>query len=273
MSDCTGLEADGDRSREVDPFVVALRELPKAHLHLHVIGAMRRRFLVSQFDPSVRGLFRRVYSQRQFAKLYDTAVLAVRSPADFERLVFQVVEDQAADGVWWVEITIDPFLYKGRLGSPQRVLEMARDFGAAASERFGVGVGWIVCANRGNPAASTLAAELAVSMVGDGVVGFGLAGDERLAGSGAFERPFRAARDAGLLLCPHAGELHNEVDIQRALMVLHPDRLGHALGAVRNPLLLRNLAERGVAAETAPWSNVGLGLIAGCPPGVGTSVC
>ena len=97
-----------------------LRALPKAHLHLHLEGAMRPSTLADlcdrngtpQPDPP-DGSF------ATFIRLYRAAAAALRSPADYERLVREVVEDAAADGVVWLEVAewIMPDL-PARLGLP-----------------------------------------------------------------------------------------------------------------------------------------------------------
>jgi len=239
-----------------------LLDLPKAHLHLHLVGAMRRptfhEWLRHRQAPPPAISPR--LTQREFARHYDLATTLVSSRAHLARLVDEIVADQAADGVWWVEITADPLLYRGALGSPADTVALCLDAGRTAARRYGVGVGWILCANRASVPGARHVATLAAEAATEGVVGFGLAGDELRAGPRTFAPAFAIAAEAGLVLCPHAGERRGPGDVAEALDHLAPHRLGHALGAAQDPALLTAIADRGICIEACPTSNVALGL-------------
>jgi adenosine deaminase len=254
------------RRRQSLPHLDDLAALPKAHLHLHLVGAMRRATLASltsHLGPvSVPSVPR--YTARSFARPCYLATAAIRTPEQLARLVDEIVADQAADGVWWVQITVDPLLYRGRLGSPADVLDMLIDFGMTSARRHLVGVGWVVCANRSSAPATADVARLAAERSHLGVVGLGLAGEEGCSTPGSFSRAFTLAAEAGLLLCPHAGELCGPRDVADAMHYLRPHRIGHALGAAVDPALLAELADDSVLVEgcrQAGQSNVALGLV------------
>src|SRR5919199_1904881 len=108
-----------------------LRKLPKAHLHIHLEGAMRPSTLRERADHY--GL--QVVSEgdgtfETFIKLYRSACEVVRSPDDLARLVREVAEDAAAAGAVWVEpsewITAAQAARLG-LGDEEAVLEVVLD--------------------------------------------------------------------------------------------------------------------------------------------------
>src|SRR5712664_5026104 len=92
-----------------------LAALPKAHLHLHLTGAMRHATMVElakrrgvNLPPALaqdrppqlstadeRGWFR-------FQRLYDTARSVIRQPADVRRLLREAAEDERAEGSGWL---------------------------------------------------------------------------------------------------------------------------------------------------------------------------
>src|SRR5579864_3587387 len=95
-----------------------LAGLPKAHLHLHLTGAMRHSTLVELARvhrvhlplaltgdwplrlagaADERGWFR-------FQRLYDIARSVLRTEADVRRLLRETAQDEAADGSGWLEI-------------------------------------------------------------------------------------------------------------------------------------------------------------------------
>ena len=198
-----------------------IRALPKAHLHLHFTGAMRHATLlelahrhgvrlpdalVSAEPPELhatdeRGWFR-------FQRLYDTARSVLQEPEDLFRLVREVAEDELADGSQWLEIQVDPSGYASRFDGLTATFELMLDAVRAATAATGLNIGVIVGANRTrHPLDARTLARLAIRYVDDGVVGFGLANDERRGRPEAFEDAFRIAREGGLASLPHGGEL------------------------------------------------------------------
>jgi adenosine deaminase len=92
------------------------------------------------------------------------------------------------------------------------------------------------------------------------VTGFNMAGDERMGKVADFARAFEIARDAGLGITIHAGELCGAFSVRDALDIVKPDRIGHGVRAIEEPDLLPRLAESGVVLEVCPGSNIALGI-------------
>jgi adenosine deaminase len=248
--------------------------LPKAHLHLHLAGAMRpatllelaaeqgRRLPPELLDPSGARLdvtARRGWSR--FQRLYDAARDVVAGPDEVRRLVREIAEDERAAGSRWVEVQVDPSSYAARLGGLQATVELVLDAMRSASAVTGVGMALVVAANRTrHPGDAETLARLARRFAGAGVVGFGLSNDETRGRPEEFAKAFRIARDAGLLSVPHAGELRGIRSVEGAVEVLQADRLGHGVRSVEDPRTVQLLAERGVVLEVCPASNVALGV-------------
>ena len=251
-----------------------LRALPKAHLHLHFTGAMRHdtmvgladshgirlpEALLDHYPPHLsaadeRGWFR-------FQRLYDTARSVLQQPDDLYRLLREVAEDEVADGSRWLEIQVDPSGYAHRFGGLTATLELMLDAAGQAAARSGIGIGVIVGANRTrHPLDSRTLARLAAAHAGRGVVGFGLANDERRGDAADFARAFRIACDAGLPGSPHGGELLGPASVRSALDSLQPSRIGHGVRSVEDPSVVQRLADEGVTLEVCPASNVSLGV-------------
>lgn len=200
-----------------------------------------------------------------FAAFTDTitaAAACLRTPADAQRLVHEIVEDAALAGAVWVEPSMWPGLFGGRLGGDAEVLDVVLDAGRSARARYRVGFGLVVAANRDRPPDEAVAlARLAVRRREHGVVGFGLDGDETAAPGPLFAEAFAIARDGGLLAVPHAGELTGAQSVRDALEVLGADRIMHGVAAVADPELLDRLTAAGVALDICPTSNVMLSVV------------
>jgi adenosine deaminase len=255
----------------------SLTALPKAHLHLHLTGAMRHATLVElagahrirlpaalteQWPPHLSGTDERGWFR--FQRLYDMARSVLRTPADVRRLITETAEDERAEGSRWLEIQVDPDGYAARFGGITAVLELVLDAAASAGRATGVGIGVIVAANRTkHPLEARTLARLAAQYAGRGVTGFGLSNDERRGPARDFTQAFRIAERAGLLLVPHGGELCGAASVAACLDDLHADRIGHGVRAAEDPAVVKRLAAEGVTCEVCPSSNVALGIAAG----------
>ena len=250
----------------------ALRELPKAHLHLHFTGSMRHTTLlefadgihlpdqlVDEWPPTLsaadeKGWFR-------FQRLYDVARSVLRTEDDVRRLVLEAAEDDVADGGRWLEIQVDPSGYAARFGGITAFTDLVLDAVQEASGTTGLQIGLVIAANRTrHPLDARALARLAVQYAGRGVVGFGLSNDERRGSTADFGAAFRIAGRADLLLAPHGGELLGPASVRACLDHLAADRLGHGVRAVEDPGLLADIVRRGITLEVCPVSNVALGV-------------
>ncbi len=203
-----------------------------------------------------RGWFR-------FQRLYDTARSVLRRESDVRRLVHEVALDEQAEGSGWLEIQVDPSGYAATFGGLTAFTELVLDAVADASAQTGVGIGVIIGANRTrHPLDARTLARLAAQYADRGVVGFGLANDERRGSAADFAAAFRIARGAGLLAVPHAGELAGAGSVTACLDSLGADRIGHGVRAAEDPRVLDRLASARVTCEVCPASNVALGVYA-----------
>jgi adenosine deaminase len=251
-----------------------LAALPKAHLHLHLTGAMRHATMVElakrhkvslppaltqEWPPQLstadeRGWFR-------FQRLYDTARSVLKTHDDLYRLVREIAEDERAEGSGWLELQADPSGYATIYGGITAFTELLLDAARKAENATGVGIGIIIAANRTrHPLDARTLARLAAQYIGRGIIGFGLSNDERRGPANEFEQAFRIAERAGLLLAPHAGELAGPASVAASLDALHANRIGHGVRSVEDPALVERLAAGGVTLEVCPASNVALGV-------------
>jgi adenosine deaminase len=241
-----------------------LTALPKANLHLHLEGSARLstiRELGQRAAIPLRDL-RKFSSLPEFVQRYLLAVSTVRRPEDLERVCYELLIDEAAQGVRWCEPMVVPQTYEHVWGASLDDVwaVMQRGFDRAAAET-GIAWGVIVGHLRTQPVelAERMAA-WAAAHAGQGVVGFGIAGDEQLVGPAVFTRAFAMAAEAGLLVVPHAGETVGAASVRGALDV-GADRVAHGVRAVEDPALLRRLADDGIACDVCVSSNVRLSVV------------
>ncbi|MEV6345212.1 adenosine deaminase [Actinoplanes sp. NPDC051851] len=241
-----------------------LATLPKAHLHIHLEGAMRPATLAElaaeagELAPPTRGFA----SFPEFVAMYDGAVAFVRTREHLARVIREVVQDAAASGAVWIEAQVNPMFYVPQFGTPAEVTTFMLETGRAEAARLGIGFGLLFCAIRNLPPADAEAlALLGAEFAGRGVVSFGLAADEALFPPAPFEKAFLIAREAGLKAAPHAGELRGPESVIDALDRLGAQRIQHGVRAVEDPELIRRLAAEGIVLDVCPTSNVALWVV------------
>jgi len=252
----------------------SLRDLPKAHLHLHFTGSMRHSTVIDlaqqqgiwlpdaltlDWPPALsaadeKGWFR-------FQRLYDIARSVMRTESAVRRLLLEAAQDEAAEGSRWLEIQVDPSGYGALFGGITAFTELVLDAARDATARTGVKVAVVIAANRTrHPLDARTLARLAAQYAGRGVVGFGLSNDERRGQAGDFARAFAIAKRAGLVATPHGGELSGAASVASCLDQLGAHRVGHGVRSIEDPRLVTRLAQAGVTLEVCPGSNVSLGV-------------
>jgi len=200
-----------------------------------------------------------------FIRLYRAAAAVLRSVEDYVRLVDEVVDDAAADGVVWLEPA--EWLAPGqpeRLGLPdaQAILDALLEAARQAASRTGVAIGFMLSCNRTRPPEEAVAlAQLAARYAGRGVVSFGLADDETRGRPDPFAAAFEIARAAELIAAPHAGEYGGPDSVRGALDALGARRIQHGVRSAEDPQLLRRLADEDVCLDVCPTSNVQLRVV------------
>jgi adenosine deaminase/aminodeoxyfutalosine deaminase len=236
------------------------RAWPKAELHLHLEGSVEPRTL-RQLDPAltidaVRAMYR-FRGFQGFIQAYKSVVERLRAPRDYAHITRALLTNLAAENVHYAEITLSAgvVLWQGQDFAP--VYAAVR----AAAAESPIEVHWILDAVRHFGVAPAMrVAELAAERVKDGVVAFGIGGDEERGPAAWFGEVYQFAKRAGLRLTAHAGETVGPESVWAALEI-GAERIGHGIRAVEDPALLRHLRDRGIPLEVCISSNVATGAV------------
>ncbi|MCE6951798.1 adenosine deaminase [Cereibacter sphaeroides] len=247
--------------------------LPKVELHLHLEGAAPPAFirgLAQEKRIDISGIFAADGSYAytdfwHFLKVYEAATSVLTSPEDYHRLTLAVLEESAKSGVVYCETFLSPDFCGGRdLSAWREYLHAIEEAGTQAERTMGVTLRGIVTPIRHfGPEKAKQVALCAAETAGRFVVGFGLAGDEKVGKPRDFAWSFDMAREAGLRLTCHAGEWLGPDSIRDALRDLRVERIGHGVRAIEDLALVDELAENGVVLEVCPGSNIALGIYPG----------
>jgi len=243
--------------------------MPKVELHVHLEGSMRPGTIVElarqsgvELPWSLASGRWRFTSFQDFMDQYSVACRALTRPEHFARVATEFVEDIAAVGVRYAEVTFTPGGHARRIGDWQWPISVVLDGLASAGRSRGITVAVILDHSRERPLSEAMRiAELAVEYRSRGVVALGLAGDEK-DDAASFKKAFAYARDHGLGAIVHAGETTGPRSIWTAIDDLGASRIGHGLCALGERRLVDRLVTDGIVLEVCPTSNVATGVVA-----------
>lgn len=253
----------------------ALRPLPKAELHQHLDGSLRPETAVelaaeSGMDLSLEDARRRMVGpercrdQAELLSYFDLPIALLQTEAALERAAAELVEDLVADGVTYAEIRWAPRLHLDAGLSVAAVIDAVSSGVARGSQAAGdrqLLVGLIVTAMRSHPPAANVELARVAGAAGAPIVGFDLAGPEEAWPAPPHAAAFVAAREAGLALTAHAGEVAGEQRV-REVLDFGVRRVAHGVTAAGDDSLLQLLRARGVTLDLCPTSNVQAGIVA-----------
>ena len=253
-----------------------IRRLPKAELHLHLEGTILPSTLVelsARHDerPLTLAEAEPLYRFTDFSGFMDAFKAVTRlliGPDDYELAAWRMMQHLAEQGVVHAEVFISVgviYLWRnhdaGAFEPIFAALERARERG---ERELGLTLYWIFDAVRHFTVAEAervFRKAIAMRPQYPSIIGIGLGGDERLAGSEPFRALYAEAAQAGLHLTNHAGETTGPEAIREALAI-GSERLGHALSAIQEQALLDELKARRIPLELNPTSNVRTGVCA-----------
>ncbi len=237
----------------------ALRQVPKADLHIHGIGGGDRDFLRERTGVDIApvgGVLRFMAEMHAFS---DNHLAPVFVGPKGRALAIEATFVQARkDGVTRIELGADAWDITLHDGSADSVWNSLR----AAHQTVAPDIGWIpqlgISRHCPVPAIERWMApllELGVFKT------FDLSGDEGAQPIEAFIPIYRRAKAAGLKLKAHVGEWGTADDVWRAVEALELDEVQHGIAAADSPQVMRALAGAGIRLNVCLTSNIKLGRV------------
>jgi aminodeoxyfutalosine deaminase len=252
-----------------------IAKLPKVELHLHLEGSLRPDTLreLTRGRDSMEGKVEQWIAERrqqeyryatfaEFIEAFKFVVLLLETPEDYALATVRLMEWLALQNVKYAEITLAAGVVLWKQQPLDQVYEAVRTASLEAGARLGMQVNWVFDAIRQlGPDHARRVLAWARRYRSEGVVAFGLGGDEERGPATLFGDVYREARDCGLHTLAHAGETVGPESVREAVDLLKVERIGHGLTAARDPEVMALLRDRGIPLEACPGSNASIGLI------------
>lgn len=247
---------------QTDDFIAAL---PKVELHVHLEGsllpetllALARKHELTDLLAHADD-FASWYAFRDFphfVEVYLQAVQALREEEDFALMTRDVAANLARQNVRYAEIHVSLYNHLER-DIPAEVVFAGLEAARKEAERdHGIVLRWIPdFAGHVGPHAGDQSLDAVLAHGPASVIAFGVGGIE--VEREPFADVFARARAAGLHSVVHAGETEGPDRVWAAIRDLHAERIGHGIGAVRDPQLVDELVDRRIPVDVCPTSNL-----------------
>ncbi|MCQ4631692.1 adenosine deaminase [Shinella sp. CPCC 100929] len=242
------------------------KTMPKAELHCHIEGATPPALALAQaerYGVDTSAFIRNgEYAWQDFTSFvqsYDATANLFRDEEDYALLAETYLTEIAEAGAIYSELIVSPDQGDAvGIGADAYVRGLAEG-AERAKAKTGIETRLLIVGIRHfGPERVVKAAEYAARRPHPLITGFNLAGEERMHRVADFTHAFDIARDAGLGITIHAGELSGAFSVRDALDHIRPARISHGVRAIEDADLVKRLADEGVVLEVCPGSNVAL---------------
>lgn len=253
-----------------------IKRLPKVEIHLHLEGSVepadlhelaRRNHLPDASWP--RAAFEEKYRYADFIGFLTAFKFVTEHlvrPEDYGWITSRLLERLHRQGVFYAEIFLSAGVVMKQKKDLEAIVTALLKSSRTKEEQLGIHVNWIFDVTR------QFGIELAEQVIEaaarcrtnglENVVGVGMGGDENSLPASEFKHVFASAREQGLRVTVHAGELGPAQSIREAVDVLGAERIGHGIAARLDGGLMNYLKDRRIPIECALTSNLCTGVIA-----------
>jgi adenosine deaminase len=248
-----------------------INKAPKAELHNHIDGGLRVETIIEIAKKENVNIpsFSKIELQSlltndenctdllDYFKPFETTISVMQSEASLERIMFEFLEDRAAENIKYIEARFSPALHLQKGLTYHQVMDAILRGKKQAESQYDIQCNLIVCGLRQNNIATNIEmAKLAIRYKKQGVIAYDLAGEE-------FGRPaknhipaFQIAIDNNLFRTVHAGEADGSHSIADAVHYLGAQRIGHGTHLYEDTELLEFIRDRQIGLEVCLSSNL-----------------
>jgi adenosine deaminase len=244
-----------------------LHAIPKAELHCHLLGSVRRETFAALArreraplsDAEIEAFYTR--GEKPVGVLRVLRALdawLIKQPADLHRLAYEYLQDAATHNVRYAEFFWNPTgtARESGIAYPQAQAALLQAI-ADAQRDFGITGRLVPSIDReASPAAALEMVQWVIASRDPRVPGIGIDYRENERPPELFAEAYAAARRAGLRTTAHAGEFGMPwTNVRTAVEDLQVDRIDHGYTVVDNPEFAARCAERGIVFTVVPTNS------------------
>ena len=245
-----------------------IKDFPKIDLHCHLDGSLSPAWIASALDIPCDDALReklqapvRCASLAEYLTRFDLPLSALTTAERFASAVEDVLAQAAAEHIVYTEIRFAPMLSVREDLRVEAIAEGAIEGLRRGTEAYDIKAGLIFCAMRHMSEKENLAVlELTRRYLGQGVVGFDIAGDEAAFGNERFADLFKKARAYDIPFTIHSGECGSAKNVRLAIEY-GARRIGHGIAMIKDPRLMELAAKKEIGIEMCPTSNYQTGAV------------
>lgn len=247
-----------------------LKRLPKVELHCHLDGSVRPETMyellleegeIEEMSPEE---FRKLVmvedecsSLVEYLEKFSYPLKVMQSKENIERITYELLEDLSKQNVKYVEIRFAPFLFMKKGLSFDESIENVLKGMKRAKKDFGILSNAILACMRYEDVEKSIEiVEYGEKYLGKGVVAVDLAGGEEGFPPETHRKAFDLANEKGYNITVHAGETGIYENITKSIELLHAERIGHGIAAIRSSKVMELLKEKNIFLENCPISNL-----------------
>jgi len=244
--------------------------LPKTEIHCHLEGAIRTPTLIdigrqynlplpsfelAELDRHVK-VFDQLRDLHAVLEAFTIAQNSIAAPAVVERIAWELFEDSASQNIRLFEVRFSPdWAFSTHNLDWDAALDGILRARERAQSQLDMAIGLIAITSRSRgPESCARTVDWAIRHRGH-IHGIDLADSERDFPLGEFVPHVQRARDAGLKVTIHTGEDTPASFVVDTIRQASPDRIGHGIHIVEDPLAIDLVRERAITLEVNPWSN------------------
>ncbi|GIM27431.1 adenosine deaminase [Clostridium polyendosporum] len=247
-----------------------IRNLPKVHLHCHLDGSVRPETLMEialkeniplpayeleELKEHIQ-VQNKCLSLKEYLKKFVYPISVMQKKEYLKRIAFELIEDCSIENIRYVEIRFAPYLHISQGLSEEDVIEAVLQGIKEGEEKFRVHSNIIISFLRHETIDKNLhQLQAAAKYLGKGVVAVDLAGNEDDYPPELFIDLFNKSKVMGFHITIHAGETGIAENIEKSIRLLHAERIGHGVSAIKDSNIMKLLKEKNIPLEVCVTSN------------------
>lgn len=238
----------------------------KVELHLHLDGAMSVPFAEKYLErcgiprpedvKAAMSVSGGCQDLNEYLRTFDLPKRILQYGDILEDCAYDIVARLAKQGLIYAEIRFAPEFHCGAgLTQADAVECVLQGFRRAKQDYPSIQVGLLICFIVGHDERHPETMKAGLHSLGNGVVGFDMAGAEGRVPMRHYQTLFEQIRSAGAPFTIHAGECGSWENIAAAVS-FGARRIGHGVAAIRSQECMELLRERGTVIECCFTSNL-----------------